>query len=91
MCASTSSACDLYWPIQVCFTLDCVALQTTDFYTDVPPAPPGLVWWHYRDNVPALAQPATYFGLANWTSWGWRYDPDYTVPFYQYSNLDKVH
>lgn len=65
-------------------------LQTPDMYADVPPAPPGLIWWEYRAGVPALPQPATYFGLANWTNWGWRYDPSYAVPFYQYSNIDQV-
>ena len=65
-------------------------LQTPDMYADVPPAPPGLIWWEYRPGVPPLPQPVTYFGLSNWTNWGWRYDPDYAVPFYQYSNIDKV-
>ncbi len=59
-------------------------------YADVPPAPPGLIWWEYRPGVPPLPQPGTYFGLSNWTNWGWRYDPDYAVPFYQYSNIDKA-
>lgn len=59
-------------------------------YADVPPAPPGLIWWEYRPGVPPLPQPVTYFGLSNWTNWGWKYDPDYAVPFYQYSNIDKV-
>ena len=65
-------------------------LQTPDFYADTPPAPAGLTWWHYRPGVPPLPQPATYFGLSNWTDWGWQYDPDYSVPFYEFSNLDQV-
>ena len=65
-------------------------MQTPDMYADVPPAPPGLIWWEYKSGVPPLPQPVTYFGLANWTNWGWRYDPTYTVPFYQFSNLDQV-
>lgn len=65
-------------------------VQTPDFYADTPPAPAGLTWWHYRDGVPPLPQPATYFGMSNWSNWGWQYDSDYTVPFYQFSNLDKV-
>ncbi|DBA81315.1 TPA: hypothetical protein ACH3X2_006925 [Trebouxia sp. C0005] len=64
--------------------------QTPDMYADVPPAPPGLIWWEYRPGVPPLPQPVTYFGLSNWTNWGWRYNPDYAVPFYQYSNIDKT-
>ncbi|KAL0039508.1 hypothetical protein WJX77_000232 [Trebouxia sp. C0004] len=64
--------------------------ETPDMYADVPPAPPGLIWWEYRPGVPPLSQPVTYFGLSNWTNWGWRYDPDYIVPFYQYSNIDKT-
>lgn len=67
-----------------------VLLQTPDFYANTPPAPAGLTWWHYRVGVPPLPQPAAYFGLSNWTDWGWQYDSDYTVPFYQFSNLDKV-
>ena len=59
-------------------------------YLDVPPAPPGLIWWKYRPGVPPLPQPAAYFGLANWTDWGWRYDPGYTAPFYKFTDLDKV-
>lgn len=65
-------------------------LQTPDMYADVPPAPPGLIWWEYLPGVPPLPDPATYFGLSNWTNWGWRYDPAYTVPFYQYTDLDQV-
>ena len=59
-------------------------------YADVPPAPPGLIWWEYLPNVPPLPDPATYFGMSNWTNWGWQYDPDYSVPFYSYSDLDQV-
>lgn len=66
-------------------------MQTPDMYaTDVPPAPPGLIWWEYLNGVPPLPDPATYFGLSNWTNWGWQYDPDYTVPFYSYTDLDQA-
>ena len=60
------------------------------YATDVPPAPPGLIWWEYLNGVPPLPDPATYFGLSNWTNWGWQYDPDYTVPFYSYTDLDQA-
>ena len=29
-----------------------------DFYdTDIPPAPPGMTWWKYKDDVPPLPTP----------------------------------
>ncbi|KAL3134039.1 hypothetical protein ABBQ32_008471 [Trebouxia sp. C0010 RCD-2024] len=65
-------------------------LKTPDMYADVPPAPPGLIWWEYLPGVPPLPDPATYFGLSNWTNWGWQYDPEYVVPFYQYTDLDQT-
>ena len=65
-------------------------VQTPEMYADVPPAPPGLIWWEYLPGVPPLPDPATYFGLSNWTNWGWQYDPEYTVPFYQYTDLDQA-
>ena len=45
-------------------------LQAPDFYAPVPPAPPGLEWWHYRSDVPPLPQPEEFFHSKNYGNWG---------------------
>lgn len=45
-------------------------LQAPDFYAPVPPAPPGLEWWHYRGDVPPLPQPAEFFHSTKYKNWG---------------------
>ena len=62
--------------------------QAPDFYERAPPAPPGLVWYEYRDNVPPLPQPAEYFNSSRWDRWVWRYDENFQISDYTFSNLD---
>lgn len=62
--------------------------QAPDFYEHAPPAPPGLVWYEYRDNVPPLPQPAEYFNSSRWDRWVWRYDENFQISDYTFSNLD---
>lgn len=56
-------ACTGLHPIGKC-------LQAPDFYAPVPPAPPGLEWWHYRGDVPPLPQPADFFHSKKYKNWG---------------------
>jgi len=62
--------------------------QAPDFYEKAPPAPPGLVWYEYRDDVPPLPQPAEYFNSSRWAGWVWRYDENFQISDYTFSNLD---
>jgi len=63
-------------------------MQAPDFYEKAPPAPPGLVWYEYRDDVPPLPQPAEYFNSSRWAGWVWRYDENFQISDYTFSNLD---
>lgn len=36
-------------------------LKAPTFYEPAPPAPPGLIWWHFKDDVPPLPEPKKYF------------------------------
>ena len=73
-----------------------LCIQAPDFYQDVPPAPPGLVWWHYKPNTPLLPDPDQYFAgtplasAQNWSQWGWAYDQDFQTTAYSYTTLDKT-
>ena len=53
------------------------ALQPPKIYEKVPPAPPGLNWWHYAPGVPPLPAPQDYFKSGNWSNWGWNYNDNY--------------
>lgn len=64
-------------------------LQAPNFYEPTPPAPPGLLWWRYKDNVPALPQPQAVLG-PSYADYGWRYDADYQYTAYKFSNMDMV-
>ena len=44
--------------------------QAPDFYESVPPAPPGLEWWHYKSDVPPLPEPAKYLHDKRYKTWG---------------------
>ncbi|KAK9843537.1 hypothetical protein WJX81_008012 [Elliptochloris bilobata] len=63
-------------------------VKAPEFYERAPPAPPGLVWYEYRDNVPPLPQPAQYFNSSRWDGWVWRYDENFQISDYTFSNLD---
>ncbi|KAK9919147.1 hypothetical protein WJX75_009706 [Coccomyxa subellipsoidea] len=63
-------------------------IKAPDFYASVPPAPPGLEWWHYRPGVPPLPHPSQYFHNETYKSWGWRYDQNFQVVDYTFSKLD---
>lgn len=60
-------------------------MQPPDFYLPTPPAPPGLQWFHYRDNVPPIPdlgpQYADYVKL---------YDPNWRPKNYVPNNMDTV-
>eukprot|EP00887_Chlorella_sp_A99_P001230 scaffold14.g1230.t1 len=53
------------------------------------PAPPGLEWWEYREDVPLLPQPAEVLGPA-FVRYRWRYDGKSQVVSYTFSSLDKT-
>jgi hypothetical protein len=55
----------------------------------VPPAPEGLLWWKYAPGVPPLPTVASVLG-ASFSSYQWRYDPDYKPNSFEFTNLDKV-
>ncbi|KAK9861196.1 hypothetical protein WJX84_002371 [Apatococcus fuscideae] len=75
---------------------DVTVHKAPDFYQDTPPAPPGLVWWHYKSDTPPLPDPAQYFegtplaSAQNWSEWGWAYDQDFQTTAYSYTTLDKT-
>ncbi|KAL6782290.1 hypothetical protein ACKKBG_A06245 [Auxenochlorella protothecoides x Auxenochlorella symbiontica] len=71
-------------------TTDTTTTAAPEFYnTDIPPAPPGLVWWEYLPGVPDLPDPEVLLG-ANYSRYGWRYDSDFTSVSYSFTNLDKT-
>ena len=57
--------------------LHCFAVQVPKIYENVPPAPAGLLWWHYAPGVPPLPNPEEYYHNSSWSSWGWRYNDNY--------------
>lgn len=63
--------------------------QAPNFYEkNVPPAPPGLTWWRYKDDVPPLPDPKTFFnGSTDFEEYGWRYDSSYVANDYTFSEL----
>ena len=63
--------------------------QVPKFYDDVPPAPDGLLWWKYAPGVPPLPTVASVLG-ASFSSYQWRYDPDYKPNSFEFTNLDRV-
>ena len=52
-------------------------MQTPKIYENVPPAPAGLLWWHYAPGVPPLPNPEEYFHNSSWSRWGWRYNDQF--------------
>jgi hypothetical protein len=54
----------------VAVTMPVLATQAPDFYEKVPPAPPGLQWWHYKAGVPPLPEPSQYFHSKRYSDWG---------------------
>ncbi|KAK9859822.1 hypothetical protein WJX84_005942 [Apatococcus fuscideae] len=75
---------------------DVTVHKAPDFYEPTPPAPPGLLWWHYKPGTPPLPDPAQYFqgtpqaSAQNWSQWGWQYDQDFQTTAYSYTSLDKT-
>ena len=67
-------------------------VQAPTFYDKAPPAPPGILWWVYRPEVPA----EVYTELAEqslgpqFRNYGWRYNPDFQTQSYTFSQLDHV-
>ena len=66
-----------------------LCLQTPKFYAPTPPAPAGLQWWNYAAGVPPLPEPASVLGQA-YSSYGWKYDDQYSAQSYSFSQLDHV-
>lgn len=65
--------------------------QAPPFYDkDIPPAPPGLIWWELLADVPPLPTPQKYFHdkTGNYSRFGWHYDPNFQFNDYQFSNMD---
>jgi hypothetical protein len=58
-------------------------LQPPNFYDQSPPAPPGLIWWHFAPGVPPLPDPP-------YPNYGWRYDPNWHPTTYVFNNMDRV-
>ena len=54
----------------------------------MPPAPPGLLWWDYKNTVPPLPDPGTVNPA--FTGYGWRYDPNWRPTTYTYNNMDQA-
>ena len=54
----------------------------------MPPAPPGLIWWDYKDTVPPLPDPGTV--NPSFTGYGWRYDPNWRPTTYTFNNMDQA-
>ncbi|PSC73975.1 ERD4-related membrane isoform B [Micractinium conductrix] len=62
-----------------------------DFYdTDIPPAPPGMTWWKYKDDVPPLPTPEEALNNASYARYGWRWDASYQEIKYEFTDLDKT-
>ena len=58
------------------------------YNTSIPPAPPGLIWWQYLPGVPPLP-PVSSLG-PGYERYGWRYDQNYQVIKYEFTDLDKT-
>lgn len=64
-------------------------MQPPSFYDSTPPAPPGLIWWNYKADVPPLPEPAATLG-PEFARYGWRYDPSWRPKNYVPNNMDTV-
>jgi hypothetical protein len=64
-------------------------VQVPKFYDAVPPAPEGLLWWKYAPGVPPLPTVASVLG-ASFSSYQWRYDPNFKPNSFEFTNLDRV-
>ena len=67
--------------------LHCSAVQPPKIYENVPPAPAGLLWWHYAPGVPPLPNPQEYYQNSSWSSWGWRYNDQFQQVILQLMQL----
>ncbi|CAK0785988.1 hypothetical protein CVIRNUC_009201 [Coccomyxa viridis] len=63
-------------------------INPPNFYDQSPPAPPGLVWWQYKDGVPPLPPPTDVNPA--FTRYGWRYNPDWRPLSYTPNNMDQL-
>lgn len=66
----------------------CMCLQPPDFYDRSPPAPPGLIWWQYKADVPPLPPPTDVNPA--FVRYGWRYDPSWHPLSYIPNSMDLV-
>ena len=63
--------------------------QAPPFYDVTPPAPPGLLWWRTKADVPPLPDPVEALGPA-FARYGWRYDQSSQSRSYTFTDLDTV-
>eukprot|EP00891_Asterochloris_glomerata_P001750 jgi/Astpho2/1750/Aster-04171 len=60
-------------------------IKPPKIYENVPPAPAGLLWWHYAPGVPPLPNPEEYYQNSSWSSWGWRYNDKFQQLLWRYN------
>jgi Late exocytosis, associated with Golgi transport len=59
-------------------------------YNDsIPDPPPGITWWQYLPNIPLLPDITTALG-PGYERYGWRYNQDYVIQKYYFTDLDKT-
>eukprot|EP00884_Botryococcus_braunii_P018963 jgi/Botrbrau1/5750/Bobra.0134s0023.2 len=68
------------------------AIPAPEFYEpddDVPPAPPGLIWYKYKTDVPPLPPVSSKLGPA-FQGYIWMYDPSSQIQAYTFTTFDKL-
>ncbi len=73
------------WIVMVCPNALALCLQPPDFYLATPPAPPGLMWWRLKPDVPPIPDLGPQF--AGYTT---LYDPKWRPKNYVPNNMDTV-
>ncbi|KAH7620097.1 hypothetical protein Ndes2526B_g05351 [Nannochloris sp. 'desiccata'] len=65
-------------------------IEPPPIYNDsIPDPPPGIIWWQYLPDVPLLPDITTALG-PGYERYGWRYDDDYVIQKYYFTDLDKT-
>jgi hypothetical protein len=66
--------------------------QAPEFYEvgdTLPPAPPGLKWFQYKEGVPPLPTVASKLG-PKFARYIWMYDPAGQISTYTFTKFDQV-